>query len=78
MVSKNILLEGLNGFHRPNLTLSSDVMKAYNEITEELLLNYLLCTYGCINNPSTVGRPFLHASVVRIDSNTEPVRQIDI
>ena len=25
MVSKNILLEGLNRFHRDNLTLSSDV-----------------------------------------------------
>ena len=32
-------------------------------------------TYGCINKPSTVGRPFLQASVVRIDSKTDPVNK---
>ncbi len=40
---------------------------------ENLFLDQIIsCTYGCWSRSATDGKPFLHASVVNIDSNTDP------
>ena len=37
MVSKNILLEGLNRFHGANLTLNSDVDQLFQKISQHVI-----------------------------------------
>ena len=48
------------------------ILNSWSEQAEFQGSYRITSTYGCINNPSTVGRPFLHASVVRMDSNADP------
>ena len=57
-------------------TLNHDTITVYLYSLSLFPVKYMIykaiSTHGCCSRSATEGRPFLHASVVRIDSITEP------
>ena len=51
--------------------------KTKNIFIHKTKVDMQIFTYGCVRRFWTVGRPFLHASVVSTDSNTDPVTHIN-